>query len=56
MMRNRPFLVRRGREKERVPSRRVKIDGGTSQPGKKKDLSRIKYFPCQKNGHYASQC
>ena len=31
-------------------------DGGTSQPGKKKDLSKIKFFACHKNGDYASQC
>jgi hypothetical protein len=31
-------------------------DGGSSQPGKKKDLSKIKCFSCHKNGHYASQC
>jgi hypothetical protein len=31
-------------------------DGGTSQLGKKKDLSKIKCFSCHKNGHYASQC
>jgi hypothetical protein len=31
-------------------------DGGTSQPGKKKDLSKIKSFACHKNGHYSSQC
>jgi hypothetical protein len=31
-------------------------DGGSLQPGKKKDLSKIKCFSCHKNGHYASQC
>jgi hypothetical protein len=27
-----------------------------SQPGKKKDMSKIKCFVCHKLGHYASQC
>jgi hypothetical protein len=31
-------------------------DGGSSQPGKNKELSKIKYFSCHKNGHHASQC
>jgi hypothetical protein len=31
-------------------------EGETSQPGKKKDLSKIKCFACHKSGHYASQC
>jgi hypothetical protein len=31
-------------------------DGGSSQPRKKKDLSKIKCFSCHKNGNYASQC
>jgi hypothetical protein len=30
--------------------------GGTSQPRKKKELSKIKCFSCHKNGNYASQC
>ena len=31
-------------------------EGETSQSGKKKDLSKIKCFACQKSGHCASQC
>jgi hypothetical protein len=31
-------------------------EGATSQPGKKKDLSKIKCFTCHKNRHYASEC
>jgi hypothetical protein len=31
-------------------------DGGSSQLGKKKDLSNIKCFSCHKNGHFASRC
>jgi hypothetical protein len=31
-------------------------DEGSSPPGKKKDLSKIKCFLCHKNGHYVSQC
>jgi hypothetical protein len=33
-----------------------KNDGGSSQPGKKKDSSKIKCLSCHKNGHCASQC
>ena len=31
-------------------------DEGSSPPGKKKYLSKIKCFLCHKNGHYVSQC
>jgi hypothetical protein len=37
-----------------VPNKKGKNEEGTSQPGKKKDLSKIKFFACHKNGHYAS--
>jgi hypothetical protein len=37
-------------------SKKGNNDGGTSQPGKKKDLSKIKCFSCHKNENYASQC
>jgi hypothetical protein len=42
--------------KGKSSSKKGNIDGGSSQPRKKKDLSKIKCFSCYKNGHYASQC
>jgi hypothetical protein len=46
--------TRKGKGKS--SSKKGNSDGGSSQPGKKKDLSKIKCFSCHKNGHYASQC
>jgi hypothetical protein len=46
--------TRKGKGKS--SSKKGNNDGGSSQPGKKKDLSKIKCFSCHKNGHYASQC
>jgi hypothetical protein len=46
--------TRKGKGKN--SSKKGNSDGGSSQLGKKKDLSKIKCFSCHKNGHYASQC
>jgi hypothetical protein len=46
--------TRKGKGKS--SSKKGNNDGGSSQPGKKKDLSKIKCFSCHKNGNYASQC
>jgi hypothetical protein len=46
--------TRKGKGKS--SSKKGNSDGGSSQPGKKKNLSKIKCFSCYKNGHYASQC
>jgi hypothetical protein len=42
--------------KEKSSSKNGNSDGGSSQLGKKKYLSKIKFFSFHKNGHYASQC
>jgi hypothetical protein len=50
-------LVSNTRRGKRKGSRKKgNNDGGSSQLGKKKDLSKIKFFSCHKNGNYASQC
>jgi hypothetical protein len=40
----------------RVSGSKGNNEGATSQPSKKKDLSKIKCFVCHKSGHYASEC
>lgn len=42
--------------KGKVPSKKGNSEGEGSQPGKKKDLSKIKCFVCHKMGHYTSKC
>ena len=42
--------------KGKVPNKKGNNEGTTSEPRKKKELSKIKCFVCHKNGHYASQC
>jgi hypothetical protein len=50
------LLSKTGKGKGKGSSKKGNNDGGTSQPRKKKDLSKIKCFSCHKNGDYASQC
>jgi hypothetical protein len=47
--------LRRNINKGKGSSKKGNNDGGTTQPVKKKDLSKIKSFACHKNGNYASQ-
>jgi hypothetical protein len=44
--------TRKGKGKS--SSKKGNGDGGSSQPRKKKDLSKIKCFSCHKKGNYAS--
>jgi hypothetical protein len=48
------LVSKKKKGKGNYPSKKSNIDGGTSQPGKKKDLSNIKCFAGHKNGYYAS--
>jgi hypothetical protein len=44
------------KSKGKGSSKNGNSDGGSSHPGYKKDLSKIKCFSCHKNGHYVSRC
>jgi hypothetical protein len=46
--------TRKGKRKS--SSKKGNCDGGSSQLGKNKDLSKNKCFSCHKNGHYLYQC
>ena len=48
------LLLVRKEWKGNTSSKKCKSDGGSSQPGKKKNLRKIECFSCHENGHYAS--
>jgi hypothetical protein len=49
-------LVSQTRKGKGKGSGKSKGEESASQPGKRKDLSKIKCFICHKHGHFASQC
>jgi hypothetical protein len=49
------LVIKARKGKEKSLNKEGNNDGGSSQLGKKKDLSKINHFSCHKNGHYASQ-
>jgi hypothetical protein len=52
-----PTLSSQARKSKGKGSVKRNTDGeSTSQPGKKRDLRKLKCFSCHKSGHYASQC
>jgi hypothetical protein len=44
------------KKKGNILSKKVNSNGGSTQPRKNEDLSKIKCFMCHKYGNYASHC
>ena len=47
-------LAVKGKKKKKF--KKGSKDGAKHHDGEKKDMSKVKFFACQKFGHYAGQC